>query len=118
MTERVTVTSPRKRTVGVRLRRQPSGAWSVVGADAGRALIRAQARLALATCATVALVAGGLPLLFACAPGLSQIRLVGVRLPWLVLCVVVPLIWVTAARRHVRLAERAEREFAALARRD
>ena len=89
MTERVTVSMP----------------------DDVRALIRAQARLALGTCAIVFAILGGLPLLFAADPGLSHIRVSGVRLPWLILCGVVPPVWVVVARRHVRLAERVERAF-------
>lgn len=80
--------------------------------------MRVQARNALVTCAIVALITGGLPLLFALVPGLSRVRLFGVRLPWLILCTVVPVVWVAAARRHVRVAERAEQELAAVARRE
>jgi hypothetical protein len=78
--------------------------------------MRVQAAHAALTCAIVALVSGGLPLLFAWDPALSRVRLFGIRLPWLVLSLVVPVVWVAVARRHVRLAERAEREFAAVAR--
>lgn len=114
MSERVTVTSPRTRAWAP-LRRY-TGARTGAGTEPVRALMRAQARIALATCAIVALVTGGLPVLFACDPGLSRVRLLGVRLPWLILCVVVPLVWIAVARRHVRLAERAEQEFASMAR--
>lgn len=112
MTERVTVTTPRG-CAGRVPRRRPPGAWTGPGTGRARSLIRAQARLALGTCAVVALVTGGLPVLFACDTGLSRIRLLGVRLPWLILCAAVPLLWVAVARRHVRLAERADREFTA-----
>lgn len=110
MTERVTVTTPRGRA-GRPPHRRCHGAWA--GPDTGpvRSLMRAQARLAVATCAVVALVTGGLPVLFACQTGLSRIRLFGVRVPWLIMCAAVPLVWVAAARRHVRLAERIERDF-------
>jgi hypothetical protein len=74
--------------------------------------MRAQARLSLATCAVVVTILFGLPLLFAFAPGLSHIRLFGIRLPWLILCGGVPPVWVAAAGRHVRLAERLENTFA------
>ncbi len=112
MTERVTVTSPRKRA-GRAPRHRPCGGWAGPAAGPIRVLVREQARLALGTCAIVALVIGGLPVLFACEPGLSRVRVLGVRLPWLILCVGVPVVWVATARRHVRLAERAERDFAA-----
>lgn len=117
MTERVTVTSPRKRAGGAPRGRSPGApAGPGPGAGPARSLMRAQGRLALVTCAVVALVIGGLPMLFACETGLSRVRVCGVRLPWLVLCVVVPVVWVVIARRHVRLAERAEHDFAELGR--
>jgi hypothetical protein len=114
MTERVTVTVRRARGP----RRRPSGDHAEPGAARVRSLIRTQARLALATLTIVFLLLAGLPLLFACAPGLSHVHLLGVRLPWLVLCGGVQPVWVLAARRHVRLAERAERAFTAPARPD
>jgi hypothetical protein len=80
--------------------------------------MRAQARVALATCAIVTVAVVGLPLLFACAPCLSRIRLLGIRLPWLILCVILPPVWVATARRHVRRAERVEHRVAASARLD
>lgn len=109
MTERVTVDVTDARVRGTR--RRPSGAHDDPSAARVRALIRAQARLALATSAVVFLLLAGLPLLFALSPGLSHVRLLGVRLPWLILCGGVQPVWVVAARRHVRLAERAERDF-------
>jgi hypothetical protein len=114
MSERVTVTGPPSGSA-----RPPYlGPEDPGGADAApvRSLMRVQAAHAALTCAIVALVGGGLPLLFAWEPALSRVRLFGVRLPWLVLSVAVPLVWVAVARRHVRLAERAERDFAAMAR--
>jgi hypothetical protein len=113
MTERVIVTSPR-----VRARRQPAGEHAEVGTVQVRVLMRAQARVALVTCAIVLLILTGLPLLFACAPGLSHVRLFGVRLPWLILCGAVQPVWVAAASRHVRLAERLERAFTESARQE
>ncbi len=115
MTERVTVTVPGARTRA--RRRKPSGETPEPaeppepGAAQVRSLIHAQARLALATSAIVFALLAGLPMLFAFAPGLSHVRLLGVRLPWVILCGGVQPIWVIAARRHVRLAERAERAF-------
>jgi len=76
-----------------------------------RSLIRAQLRHALVTCGFVALVGGALPIAFALAPGLSAIRVGGVPLPWLVLGLGVHPLWIAAAARHVRRAERAERDF-------
>jgi hypothetical protein len=113
MSERVTVTGPPGRSAGC-----PRPAGTDRGDPDGpvQALMRVQARHAALTCAIVALVSGGLPLLFAWEPALSRVRMFGIRLPWLVLSVVVPVVWVAVARRHVRLAERAEHEFAAMAR--
>lgn len=109
MTERVTVDVTGARARG--RRRKPPDPRADPGAARVRSLIRTQARLALVTTAIIFLLLGGLPLLFAFAPGLSHIRLLGVRLPWLILCGGVQPIWVVAAHRHVRLAERAERDF-------
>ena len=116
MTERVTVTVP-----GARLRarrRKPPDETTEPGAPQVRSLIRTQARLALTSSAIVFVLLAGLPMLFALAPGLSHVRLLGVRLPWLILCGGVQPIWVVAARRHVRLAERAEKAFTDPARRE
>jgi fatty acid desaturase len=74
-------------------------------------MMRAQRKIALTTCAIVAVAVVGLPLLFAWAPGLSRIRLLGFRLPWLILSAMVPPVWVAVAGRHVRHAERAERRI-------
>jgi hypothetical protein len=104
MTKRVTVTGPR-RPAGPRPGPGPA-------ADHVRSVMRAQARIALVTCAIVIVALVGLPLLFACAPCLSRARLLGLRLPWLVLCAMLPPVWVATARRHVRCAERAERRVA------
>jgi hypothetical protein len=110
MTERVTVTVSRAR------RRRPPDEGSEPDTAQIKSLIRTQARLALATSAIVFALLAGLPMLFALAPGLSHVRLLGIRLPWLILCGGVQPIWVVAARRHVRLAERAEHAFTAPAR--
>jgi hypothetical protein len=109
MTERVTVTvsGARRRA----RRRRPPEEVTEPGAAQVRTLIRTQARLALATVAIVFALLAGLPMVFALAPGLSHVRLLGIRLPWLILCGGVQPVWVVAARRHVRLAERAELAF-------
>lgn len=114
MSERVTVTGPPSGSA--RTPHSPPEVSGGAGASPVRSLMRVQAAYAALTCAIVALVSGGLPLLFASEPALSRIRILGVRLPWLVLSAVVPVVWVAVARRHVRLAERAERDFAAMAR--
>jgi hypothetical protein len=57
---------------------------------------------------------GGLPLLFALAPGLRAIELLGLPLPWLLLGVLVYPGLVVAAWWYVRGAERNERDFVEL----
>ena len=76
-----------------------------------RGLVRAQLLLALRLFAVVACPLGGLPLLLAAAPGLHEVRLLGVPLPWLVLGVAVYPAFVAVGWLHVRLAERNERSF-------
>jgi hypothetical protein len=105
-TRRVVVTGPR---VGGGVTREFEAEH---GAVCARSLIRAQLRHALVTCGFVALVVGGLPMVFALVPELSAVRLGGVPLPWLVLGLGVHPLWVVVAARHVRRAERAERDFA------
>jgi hypothetical protein len=114
MTERVTVTVPGAHERAPR--RKPPDEHPDPAEAKVRSLIRAQGRLALTTSAIVFLLLAGLPILFACAPGLSHVRLLGVRLPWLILCGGVQPIWVAAARHYVRLAEQAERAFTESAR--
>lgn len=82
-----------------------------LGAVYIRSLMRVQLRLALVTCGIVALVVGLLPLVFALAPALSAVKPLGVPLPWLVLGLGVQPLWIAAAARHVRKAERTERDF-------
>ncbi|MGI5168703.1 hypothetical protein ACQEU3_30580 [Spirillospora sp. CA-253888] len=121
--DRVLVSSPRTR----RARSLPPGAprpsWDIardldeqteLGAVYARALIRAQLRTALATCAPVGLVLAGLPLLMSHAPELNRVRVYEVPLPWLVLALGVQPVWVALAARHVRRAERVERDFVRL----
>lgn len=76
-----------------------------------RGLVRAQLVLALRMFAVVACPLGGLPLLLAAAPGLRDLRVLGVPLPWLVLGAAVYPAFVAVGWLHVRLAERNEREF-------
>jgi hypothetical protein len=62
-------------------------------------------------------VAGGLaalPVLFAVAPWFATARVGAISVAWLVLGVAVYPLLVAAAAWHVRLAERAERDFADL----
>lgn len=84
-----------------------------VGEVLVRGLVRAQLTLAV----RLSLVAGsllGLPLLFALAPGLRRTAVAGLSLPWLLLGVLAYPAMIAVAWAYVRLAERNERDFAAL----
>lgn len=74
-------------------------------------LLRSQLRPGLAVLAVVLGVLGGLPLLFAYAPGVTSARVAGVPLPWLLLGVAVYPFLLAAAWWHIRSAERVERDF-------
>lgn len=83
----------------------------VVGDLLLRSLIRAQLLLALRLLASFGVLLGGLPLLFALAPGVRDVQVLGLALPWLVLGVLVyPLLW-SGGWLYVRLAERHERDL-------
>lgn len=79
-----------------------------------RSLVRSQLRLGLGVLAAFAVSLCGLPLLFALAPAVRGVEVLGVPLPWLLLgFAAYPVIGVTAWA-YVRAAERAERDFADL----
>ena len=115
--QRVVVTSPRTATV-----RRPPGASALraldeqdrVGELLVRSLVRAQLLLALKMLAVLGVLLGGLPLLFALAPGTRDVDVLGLPLPWLVLGVLVYPALVLGGLVHVRLAERNERDFTEL----
>ncbi|MCU1692291.1 MAG: hypothetical protein JWM64_1382 [Frankiales bacterium] len=115
--KRVLVTGSPSRTV-----RRPPGRpgvraldeQDVVGELLVRSLVRAQLGLALRTGAVVVLLLGGLPLLFAVAPSTRDATVLGARLPWLVLGVLVYPAMLLVGWVHVRLAERNERDFVEL----
>jgi len=76
-----------------------------------RGLVRAQLSLALSLAGVVILLLGSLPLVFAVFPGLSDVSVLGLRLPWLLLGVLAyPLLYVVGLL-HVRQAERIEDDF-------
>ena len=60
----------------------------------------------------MALLLGGLPLLFAVGPGLARVEVAGLRLPWLLLGVLAYPFLCAVAWVHVRQAERNEQDFA------
>jgi hypothetical protein len=114
---RVVVTGPRTATV-----RRPPGTpgvqaldeQTVVGDLLVRSLVRAQLSLAVRTAGVVALLLGGLPLLFAAVPLTRDAVVLGLPLPWLTLGVLVYPVLLLAGWVHVRLAERTERDFVEL----
>jgi len=77
-----------------------------------RSLLREQLRLALGVLTLLALTIGLLPLAFYLAPSLSDVRLLGMPLGWLLLGVVVYPVLVVLGWVYVRRAERNERDFA------
>jgi O-antigen/teichoic acid export membrane protein len=79
-----------------------------------RSLLRAQLRLAVATLGVYAVLLGGLPLLFALAPRMRSVQLLGLPLPWLLLGVLVYPGLAFGAWIFVRAAERNERDFVEL----
>ena len=75
------------------------------------ALLRAQLRLSLAILVAVGGILVGLPALFLLVPGAAAATLGPVPVIWLVAGVAVYPIVLLAARLHVRMAERIERDF-------
>jgi hypothetical protein len=113
---RVRVTSPRH---GAARRRQVAvtseiDAQTGVGEVFVRSLVAGQLRLALLVLAAVALLVGGLPTLFWLAPGIAQVQVLGIPLPWLLLGGLVYPALVGLGWFHVHHAERVEREFSDL----
>ena len=88
---------------------------TLVGEVLVRGLIRTQLALAAAAVRAGRCPASAvLPLLFAMAPGLAEVEVAGLRLPWLLLGVLAyPLLFLVALG-YVRAAERNERDFADL----
>ncbi len=84
---------------------------SPVGDALLRGLVRTQLAHALKVAVVVTIGLGGLPILFALAPSVSQSRPLGVSLPWLLLGVAAfPFLYGVGAL-YVRIAERTEKEF-------
>lgn len=111
--ERVRVTGPPRR-LAARPRAREIDAQTRVGAIYMRSLLREQLRLALRTLALLLLTVGSLPLVFHLAPGVAEVRLLGVPLPWLLLGVLVYPLLVLLGWLYVRQAEANERDFADL----
>lgn len=76
-----------------------------------RGLIRSQLALALRLSLVVIVLLGGLPLMFAAFPELSDVTVAGLRLPWLLLGVLAYPFLFGVAWIHVRQAERNEQDL-------
>ncbi len=108
--QRVRVTGPPRRQLS------PSRAGDIdeesqLGRVYFRSLLREQLWLALRIVALLAASVGSLPLVFHVVPGLTDVQLVGIPLPWLLLGVLVYPVLVLLGWRYVRRAERNERAF-------
>jgi hypothetical protein len=77
-------------------------------------LVRTQLLLAVGVCLIFTVLLGGLPLLFSIEPGLAEVRVVGVPLPWLLLGVLVHPVLIAGAWFYVRQAERNEQDWVEL----
>jgi hypothetical protein len=84
---------------------------TLVGDALVRGLVRAQLGLALRLAAVVVSTVVAIPLLNTAFPDLAAVTVVGVRLNWIVLAVLVYPLLYGVGRLYVRLAEQAERDF-------
>ena len=84
---------------------------TLVGDALVRGLVRAQLGLALRLAAVVICTVGAIPLLNAVFPKLGAVTVLGMRLNWLVLAVLVYPLLYGVGRLYVRLAEQADRHF-------
>ncbi|ODU23778.1 MAG: hypothetical protein ABT15_23570 [Pseudonocardia sp. SCN 73-27] len=75
-------------------------------------LIGNQLGLALRVAAVAVLTLGSLPALFALFPEIGQVDILGLRLPWLLLGVLVYPFLLLLGWWHTRSAEKVEQEFA------
>jgi len=88
-----------------------------VGEALVRGLVRAQLALALRLAFVVLTGLGMLPLLFAVAPGVGAVKVLGVNLPWMLLGVLSFPFLLGVGWAYVRWAERNEQDFIAVIRR-
>ena len=88
-----------------------------VGEALVRGLVRAQLALALRMALVVVTALGSLPLLFAVAPAVGQVKVLGIELPWLLLGVLSFPFLAGVGWAYVRWAERNEQDFIAVIRR-
>ncbi|WP_319459209.1 hypothetical protein [Micromonospora sp. RTP1Z1] len=88
-----------------------------VGEALVQGLVRAQLALALRLSLVVLIALGGLPWLFAIAPSVGRVTILGVNLPWLLLGVASFPFLIGVGWAYVRLAERNEQDFTDLVQR-
>ena len=110
---RVRVTSPR--TVAARAQRVPPAqeidAQTLLGEVYMSSLLRSQLRLALLALTALAVLVGGIPVVFWLFPDLADIEVLAVPLPWLLLAFAVYPFLFVIGWFYVRAAERNERDF-------
>ena len=88
-----------------------------VGEALVKGLVRAQLALALRMALVVVTGLGALPLLFAVAPAVGTVKVLGVELPWLLLGGLSFPFLLVVGWAYVRWAERNEQDFIAVIRR-
>lgn len=88
-----------------------------VGEALVQGLVRAQLALALRLSLVVLIALGGLPWLFAIAPSVGRLTVLGVNLPWLLLGVASFPFLIAVGWAYVRWAERNEQDFTDLVQR-
>lgn len=99
----------------------PARAHLADGTAVGEALVKGLVRAQLALAVRLGLVVvtglGALPLLFAVAPAVGQVKVLGINLPWLLLGFLSFPFLVGVGWAYVRWAERNEQDFTAVVRR-
>jgi O-antigen/teichoic acid export membrane protein len=111
---RVRIVSPRSRAVRASTKPPVSreiGEQTIVGEVYMASLVRTQLRLAIGVLLIFAVLLGGLPLLLVLEPGMADIDVLGLPLPWLLLGVVVYPVLIGGGAFYVRRAERNEIDF-------
>jgi hypothetical protein len=117
--KRVRITHPRTeaaRRLPVRPASREIDEQTAIGEVYMSSLIRSQRRLAVIVCLTVAVLLVGTALLGAVSPRFTELRLLGVPLPWMILGVLVYPALIALAAYAVRKSERNERAFTELVR--
>lgn len=111
---RVRVTGPPRRRHTPGARTGDIDEQTALGGVYVSSLVREQLALAVRVLGVLALTVGSLPLVFRLFPGLADIGVWGVPLPWLLLGVLVYPWLLFLGLRFVRRAERNERDFVLL----